>query len=386
MNRNNIYKVLHKLTGNEKNAGLVLIFCTIFSLVLANSFAGKNYSQIWHAQISIISLSFTVEQIINDGLMAVFFLMVGLDIKKELTGGELYPFKKALLPLFGAIGGMLVPALIYIAVNFNTATRHGFGIPMGTDIAFALGILSLAGNRVPLPVKIILTAIAIIDDLGSILVIALFYGSTIHTLFLFGAVIVCIALLVLNRFKVGSLFPYLGLGGVLWFFMLRSGIHPTISGVLLAMAIPLHAKQGTFPATKLQGQLYIPVTFIILPLFTLANTAIPIKTEFVAGLCSPHVIGIGLGLLLGKPLGIILSFFILTRLKLVSLPQQVTWRQLLALGFTAGIGFTMSIFITQLAFSTDVLIQSSRLMILIASCVAGSIGFLLFYPVKKVPQ
>jgi NhaA family Na+:H+ antiporter len=379
-----IYK---DFTSSEKNAGLVLIFCTIISLFVANTSIGENYIHFWHKQIGFTFLNFdlhySIEHWINDGLMTIFFLLVGLEIERELYAGELHPIKNALLPIFGAIGGMLFPALIFIVINFGTSTVSGFGIPMGTDIAFALAVISLLGNRVPVSIKILLTAIAIIDDLGSILIIALFYGADIHYGFLLASLGIFVFLLVLNILKVHSLIPYLVLGVPMWFFMVQSGIHPTISGVLLAFACPFGKGEEHSPSIKLQHYLHLPVAFIILPLFTLANTAIPFKTEFVSGLSGLHSLGIGLGLLIGKPLGILISFFVITKLKIVKLPEGIIWFDILALGFIAGIGFTMSIFITQLAFTDELLIQSSKMMILIASCCAGLFGYHFFFFKRK---
>jgi NhaA family Na+:H+ antiporter len=314
--------------------------------------------------------------------MTIFFLMVGLEIERELYDGELNPIKNAILPIGAAIGGMLIPALLYVGINYGKETTNGFGIPMGTDIAFALGILSLAGNKVPLSLKILLTAIAIIDDLGSIIIIALFYGSNIQLGFLAASLSIFVFLILLNRLKVYSSIPYLVLGIPMWYCMMRSGIHPTISGVLLAFALPFGSASGRSPSIHLQHHLHFPVAFIILPIFTLANTAIPIHANFLSSLFDPHALGIGLGLLVGKPLGIFFASFALIKLKVVQLPNGVVWYDIFALGCIAGIGFTMSIFITQLAFTEEVLIQSSKLMILIASAIAGCTG-LLFFKMKK---
>ncbi len=369
-------------TNSEKNAGLLLLFCTCLSLFLSNINIGESYRHFWHQNIGFsianFDLHYSIEHWINDGLMTIFFLMVGLEIERELYAGELYPLKNALLPIFGAIGGMLVPALIFIALNYNTNTLNGFGIPMGTDIAFALAVLSLAGNRVPASIKILLTAIAIIDDLGSILIIAIFYGSSINYLFLSISIGIFLLLILLNKLNVSHLSIYLLLGIGMWFFMMQSGIHPTISGVLLAFAIPFGKGQPNSISIKLQHALHIPVAFIILPLFTLANTAIPVNQDYINSLISPHALGILLGLLLGKPVGIILTSFTVIKLNLLKLPQGVNWFEMIAMSCLAGIGFTMSIFITQLAYTETSIIQSSKLMILITSCLAGIIGYLLF--------
>lgn len=386
--KNTLTKIYKDFTSSEKNAGLILIFCTIISLVVANSSIGESYIHFWHNKIGFTLLNFdlhySIEHWINDGLMTIFFLLVGLEIERELYAGELHPIKNAILPIFGAIGGMIFPALIFLLINVGTSNVNGFGIPMGTDIAFALAVFALLGNRVPVSIKILLTAIAIIDDLGSILIIALFYGSDIQYGFLIASLGIFVFLLVLNKLKVHSLIPYLMLGVPMWFFMMQSGIHPTISGVLLAFACPFGSGAENTPSIKLQHRLHLPVAFIILPLFTLANTAIPFKAEFVSGLSGLHSVGIGLGLLIGKPLGILLSFFVITKLKIVKLPEGVTWYDVLALGCIAGIGFTMSIFITHLAFADELLIQSSKMMILMASCIAGLIGYLLFLLKKKI--
>lgn len=382
MVRKKISNVFKDFTTSEKNAGLILVFCAILSIFISNSAIGESYTHFWHTKIGFNFLGFdmhySIEHWINDGIMTIFFLMVGLEIERELYDGELNPIKNAILPIVAAIGGMLFPALIYLYFNQGLNTAHGFGIPMGTDIAFALGILSLAGNKVPVSIKILLTAIAIIDDLGSILIIALFYGSDIQTTYLISSLGIFALLLVMNRLKIHNIIPYLILGVPMWFFMMQSGIHPTISGVLLAFACPFGKDSESSPSVKLQHKLHLPVAFIILPLFTLANTAIPIKTEFISNLSETHAIGIAFGLIIGKPLGILTAIFIVTKLKIVEFYKSIKWIDLLAMGLLAGIGFTMSIFITQLAFDDETHIQSSKLMILIASSFAGFLGLIAF--------
>ena len=385
-----ITQLFKDFTSSEKNAGIILVMCTLISLGISNSSLGESYTHFWHMvtgfSLGKFDLHLSITHWINDGLMTIFFLLVGLEIERELYAGELHPVKNALLPIAGALGGMLVPALIFITINLNANTINGFGIPMGTDIAFAIGILALAGNRVPFAIKILLTAIAIIDDLGSIIIIALFYGSNLQTGYLLAALAVFGVLLILNRLKIHFMFLYLILGVVMWFFMMQSGIHPTISGVLLAFAIPFGDGSETSVSIKLQRILHLPVAFIILPLFTLANTAILIKPEFVTGLTHPHAIGISLGLLIGKPIGITVAFFIMTKLKINQLPEGISWYHIIAMGCIAGIGFTMSIFITQLAFTDEIYIQSSKLMILITSTLAGLIGLSLFlFQKNKLP-
>lgn len=371
-----------EFTSSEKNAGLVLIGCTILSLIISNTAFSESYLHFWHTKMGFslagIDMHLSVEHWINDGLMTIFFLMVGLEIERELYNGELHPLRKAILPIGGAIGGMLLPAIIYALINYQSGTEEGFGIPMGTDIAFALAVIAMAGNRVPVSIKIILTAIAIIDDLGSVLIIAFFYGSSIHTMFLLAALGIFAILLLLNRLKVHSFIPYIVLGIVMWFCMMQSGVHPTIAGVMLAFTFPFGDGTDQSPSHRLQHRLHLPVAYLILPLFTLANTAIPLKPEFVSGLSQPHALGILAGLVIGKPLGISLAVMLLVKLKASALPEGIGLYDIIAMGCVAGIGFTMSVFITQLAFTEELYIQSSKMMILLASCLAGLVGFMLF--------
>lgn len=380
--RQRLSQLFIEFTKSEKNSGLILIVCTLLSLIMANSVFSEQYIQFWRHHISIsffnLELNYSLEHWINDGLMTIFFLLVGLEIERELYEGELHPVKNAILPIVAAIGGMLVPALIYSFINFNLPTIQGFGIPMATDIAFSLAILSLVSNRVPFSLKVLLTALAIIDDLGSIFVIAFFYGKKIQWLYVMISISIFIILLLMNRLKIYRLTPYLILGIPMWYFMMQSGIHATLSGVLLAFALPFNYKNEKNPSIRLQELLHIPVGFIILPLFTLANTAIPIKLEYVTSLSDAHAIGIGLGLLVGKPLGITLGILLFTKLKIVALPENVSWYRIIATGVVAGIGFTMSIFITHLAFNEEVLIQSSKMMILLGSFISGLTAYLMF--------
>lgn len=358
---------------NEKSSGIVLIVCTIISLLLANSVFQEYYEHIWHFQIG----SHSFEHWINDGLMTIFFLLIGLELEREIYKGELSSIKNALLPLFAALGGMLIPAGIYMFFNQGTPTQSGAGIPMATDIAFALGVLSLLGSRVPLSLKVFLTALAVIDDLGAILIIAIFYTDHLSVMNLGIALGIMAVLFVFNRLKVNNPFPYL-LGGVLmWYFMLNSGVHATITGVLLAFVIPFGDGSKKTISYKMQHALHKPVAFFILPLFALANTAIIIGNDWVEGLTHENSIGIFLGLVLGKPLGVFLFSFAAVAIGICKLPQDLQWKQIFATGFLAGIGFTMSIFITLLAFKSqpdDITV--SKISILISSLVAGIIGFI----------
>lgn len=369
MKETNLFKSFFE---SEKAGGIILIFATLFSLLFANSIFQTEYLQIWNLEIGNHSLVHWI----NDGLMTVFFLLIGLELEREVYIGELSTLKKAALPLFGALGGMIVPALIYLYFNFGTATQSGAGIPMATDIAFAIGILSLLGNRVPTSLKIFLTALAVIDDLGAIIIIAVFYTSTISFLNLGIALGIMGVLFVLNRLKVNTLFPYL-IGGILmWYFMLNSGVHATITGVLLAFVIPFGDGKKENISYKLQHFLHKPVAFIILPLFALANTCIIINSNWYEGITHTNSIGIILGLIIGKPLGIWIISYLGVTLGLCVLPKSLQWKNIFGAGILGGIGFTMSIFITLLAFDNEVDIINSKIAILIASTVAAITGFI----------
>ena len=370
MKETNLFKSFFE---SEKAGGIILIFATLVSLLLANSIFQTEYIQIWNIAIGNHSLVHWI----NDGLMTIFFLLIGLELEREVYIGELSTLKKAALPLFGALGGMVIPALIYLYFNFGTSTQSGIGIPMATDIAFAIGILSLLGNRVPTSLKIFLTALAVIDDLGAIIIIAIFYTSTISFLNLGIALGIMGVLFVLNRLKVNSLFPYL-IGGILmWYFMLNSGVHATITGVLLAFVIPFGNGTKKSVSYKLQHFLHKPVAFVILPLFALANTCIIINSNWYEGLTHTNSIGIILGLIIGKPLGIGLLSYLGVTLGLCILPKELQWKNIFGAGILGGIGFTMSIFITLLAFDKDSDIVNSKIAILIASFIAAISGFII---------
>ncbi len=360
---------------SEKAGGILLIACTVVSLILANSPVGDQYLHLWHVKVAGLS----VEHWINDALMAIFFLLIGLELERELYNGELSSLRNALLPIVAAAGGIAVPALIHFGFNGGTPTQAGIGIPMATDIAFALGVLALLGSRVPASLKVFLTALAVMDDLGAIIVIALFYTAELAFVYLAGALAVFAALLVMNRvLRVMSLIPYL-LGGVLmWFLMLKSGVHATIAGVLLAFAIPFSARQddAASPSHRLEHFLHRPVAFVILPIFALANTGIVIGGDWAQELASSNSLGILAGLVVGKPLGITLVSFVAVAIGLCKLPLDLRWRHVLGAGLLGGIGFTMSIFITNLAFTdAPAVINASKMAILLASLSAGVLGF-----------
>ncbi len=360
---------------SSKAGGIVLILCTIVSLSIANSTLGPAWLGFWHQYVAGLS----IEHWVNDALMAIFFLLIGLELKRELVNGELSDLRNAMLPMLAAAGGIAVPALIHFGLNGGTPTQAGVGIPMATDIAFALGVLALLGNRVPASLKIFLTALAVMDDLGAIIVIALFYTAELSFLYLAGALAVFAGLLALNRvLRVMALLPYLLGGALMWFLMLKSGVHATIAGVLLAFTIPYSSRQddAESPSHRLEHVLHKPVTFLILPVFALANTGIIIGAGWETELFSSNSLGIIAGLVAGKPVGIFLFSFAAVALGLCRLPLDLAWRHILGAGLLGGIGFTMSIFITNLAFvGAGDTINASKMAILVASLVAGIAGF-----------
>lgn len=369
---------------SEKIAGVLLVICTIISLIISNTAFGEKYLEFWDSYINLsfsrLELSYSFEHWVNDGLMAIFFLLVGLEIERELYVGELANIKNALLPILAAAGGVLFPALIHFLLNSGTPTQSGFGIPMATDIAFALGILSLAGKNIPLSLKIFLTALAIIDDLVAITVIALFYTKTFSAYYFFGAIAIFLLLFIAGKRKVYHLSIYVIGGIVMWYCMLKSGVHATIAGVLLAFAIPFHKEDDKNPSYKLQHILHKPVAFIILPLFALANTAINFPQNILASFTTKNSLGIMLGLIVGKVVGIFCFCYVAVKAKLAALPEDLRWRHILGVSFLGGIGFTMSMFITNLAFTDPAVIIASKMGILLASTCAAVVGL---YILKK---
>lgn len=379
----NIFK---KFFQSGKVGGIILLICVIISLIIANSSQKDNFSSFLLQNLGFtignFSLSYSLSAWINDGLMAVFFLLVGLEIKRELIEGELSTLKKASLPVLAAIGGMAVPALIYFFFNKGESTASGWGIPMATDIAFALAIIALLGKSVPGSLKIFLAALAIADDLGAILVIAIFYTSQIHWSYLFLAGLVLALLLALNYLKVTSLWFYLIPGVFLWYFVHHSGIHATIAGVLLAFTIPTNDTAIESPLEKLEHFLTVPVNFLIMPIFALANTNITFQKEMVSGLVSPLGFGIILGLFLGKTLGVSLLSWFAVKIKLAKLPSGANWKHIIGVGMLAGIGFTMSIFISLLSFNDAKHIVEAKFAILCASVFSGIVGFIYLKTLK----
>ena len=370
--------------NDSRSTGVLLILCTVISLLISNT-GGKWYDTFWNSEIPLnigISLPHSPLKWINDFLMAIFFLLAGMEIKRELVNGELSSFKRAVLPFGAAFGGMMVPACIFLSFNMYSGYSHGWGIPTATDIAFSLGVASLFGKRFPICLKIFLMALAIIDDLGAIIVIAFFYGGNIQWIYLLIAMLVYGLLWICNLKKVKPGILQIALSFILWYMMFNSGIEASITGVLVAFAMPVNI------LPKIESFIHKPVNFIILPLFALANTAIVMPSNISVAFASPISIGIIAGLVLGKPLGIFLTSRILVSLKLAHLPNLANWKQFLGMGSLAGIGFTMSIFTTTLAFNGIAdrdIAKISILMSLVLSLVISWIYFALIAP-KPLPK
>jgi len=418
---------LDKFINKEALSGIILFIATVAAVIVANSSLGQGYYDLWHMPLGInigeFKISMSLTYWIDDALMALFFLMVGLEIKREMLIGELSSVSKASFPIVAAIGGMLVPALIY--VGFNTDNPYGFGIPMATDIAFALGILMLMGKRVNPALKLFLVALAVVDDLGAVIVVATVYSSEIHTQYFLHAGIVYALIWALNFKGVTKITPYLILGVALWVYIHAIGIHATVAGVLLALAIPIQSKldENKFiddtkkdienfknkmdlspilnhhqidsleniaynydkvqnPLVRLEHNLHGFSAFFIMPLFAFSNAGVLIDLSSVNQNIM-IVLGVILGLVIGKPIGILGLTYIATKLKIVKKPENISWSEILAVGFIAGIGFTMSIFITHLAFLDENIISAVKLAVFAASFIAAVIGVILLLLVKK---
>ncbi|PZP44258.1 MAG: Na+/H+ antiporter NhaA [Pseudopedobacter saltans] len=361
-----------QITRSSKSTGILLICCTALSLILTNTSFGDHYLSIWDTEnhfLQKVHFPLSIKDGINDGLMAIFFLIAGIEIKKEILVGEFSSPKKAVMPLLAAVGGVLFPAIIYLLCNKGTVFQGGWGIPTATDIAFSIGIMSMLGKKyVPFTLRIFLTALAIMDDLIAILLVAFFYGGVIHWLWLGIAVVVSVILYFLFKKKKNVHFLHIALGVVLWYCMFRSGIHATIAGVLFAFLIPLQSME------PLEKALHKPVNFFIIPIFAIANTCIPFNVDFGTILKSSLFWGIGLGLFIGKVLGISLVSFMLVKLKWASLPNKTSWMQFIGAGFLAGIGFTMSIFIASLAFDSKEYQEIAKIAILVGSFLSMIVG------------
>jgi Na+:H+ antiporter, NhaA family len=409
----------------ESSAGLILLTCTVIALILANSSLQHFYTSLWQIELSIgidgMVLKKTLLHWINDGLMCIFFFVVGLEIKRELLIGELASMKRAILPLAAALGGMIFPAIIYFLFTAGTNAEAGWGIPMATDIAFSLGVLTLLGSRIPHQLKVLLIAFAIIDDLGAVLVIALFYGSNIQWLFLAAAAFVFLMLLCANGGGIRHPLAYLIFGILLWFMLLESGIHATIAGVLLALTVParpridskdfseklssllerfnrdnttvnlnvltteqqsvvqaiqLSCEEAETPLQRFEHTFHPWVTFAIMPIFALANAGVVLGDNFGSTLITPSALGILGGLVIGKQIGITLFAWISVKIRLAELPSSVTWKHIYGIGLLGGIGFTMSLFIANLAFANEHLLNICKMAVLLASLIAGCIGML----------
>jgi len=367
----------------EQTGGVLLLICVAISLIIANSPAKHSFVNFLQTQIGFAPINYSILAWINDALMAIFFLLVGLEIKRELVAGELSSIKSAALPVIAALGGMLVPAGIYFLINRNQPTAAGWGIPMATDIAFALAIIAMLGKNVPPSLKIFLAALAIVDDLGAILVIALFYTNQIHFQYLAISAGILLLLGLLNYFGVKRLVFYLIPGVLLWYCIHHSGIHATIAGVLLAFTIPTNSSTKQSPLEKLEHSLTTPVNYLIMPLFALANTNITFQSQMLGGLLSPLGLGIVIGLLLGKTIGVSLFSWLAVKLKWAALPTGAGWKHILGLGMLAGIGFTMSIFIALLSFNQATHVAEAKFAILTASVLSGVLGYVFLKGVKR---
>lgn len=358
--------------NSEKTSGFLLIGCTVVSMLLANSGVGDGYTGLWETQFN----GHSITHWINDGLMAIFFLLVGLELEREMYAGELAGIKKAAFPAMAAFGGVLVPAIIFTTLNYGTEFQAGSGIPMATDIAFAIGMLALLGSSVPANLKIFITALAVIDDLCAIIVIAVFYSNGVAWWYLAAAGGLMLVMFVLNRLKVYNLIPYLILAVGLWYCMLNSGVHATIAGVLAAFAIPFGDGSKKSPSYILQHALHKPVAFVIVPIFALANTAIIFEPNWMDGLATSVSYGIIGGLVLGKPIGIMIFAYIAVALGIASLPSGLKWKHILGTGMLAGIGFTMSIFVAILAFDNPAYVATAKIAIITASLISAVVGLI----------
>jgi NhaA family Na+:H+ antiporter len=365
-----------------KSSSMLLVVFTLVSLIITNSSfyqlpsLGEAYLSFWHRQLGAL----TVEHWINDGFMAIFFLLIGLELEREVYSGELANIKAALLPIFAAFGGMLAPALIHFAFNAGTETQAGIGIPMATDIAFALGILAILSNRIPPALKVFLVAFAVIDDLGAAILIAVFYTSSVSLAYLTAAIGLWLLLVLLNRLRVMSLAIYLVGGVFMWVLMLKSGVHATLAGIALAFAIPFShkAEDAESPSHKLEHFLHKPVAFVILPIFALANTGVTVSPHWFQDIISHNNSwGIIAGLVFGKPIGVVMFCLLAVMSGLCVLPIGVKWRHIIGAGLLGGIGFTMSIFVTNLAFVGQLeTINQAKMSILLASLTAGLLGYI----------
>ena len=370
--------VFREFLDGEAAGGIILMAAAALALIVANSPLSQTYFAVLHAYLGPLSVSHWV----NDGLMAVFFLLVGLEIKREMLDGQLSTWPRRALPGIAAAGGMLVPALVYVAINRdNAAALSGWAIPTATDIAFALGVLSLLGSRVPASLKVFLTALAIIDDLGAVIIIAIFYTSGLSSTYLAAAFAVIAVLVVLNRMRVMTLVPYLMLGVILWVLVLKSGVHATLAGVALALTIPLERSAGVghdldhSPLHRLEHGLHKIVPFVVIPIFGFANAGVSLAGLSLGALIQPLTLGVAAGLVVGKLVGVLGSSALAIRLGVADLPAHAGWSHMIGISLLCGIGFTMSLFIGLLAFASDVALQDAvKVGILAGSFIAAILG------------
>lgn len=370
--------VFREFLDSEAAGGIVLMVAAALALIVANSPLAETYFSVLHAYLGPLSVSHWV----NDGLMAVFFLLVGLEIKREMLDGQLSTWPRRVLPGIAAAGGMVVPALVYVLINRNnSAALSGWAIPTATDIAFALGVLSLLGSRVPASLKVFLTALAIIDDLGAVIIIAIFYTSGLSLIYLGAAFAVIALLVVLNRMRVMTLVPYLVLGAILWVLVLKSGVHATLAGVALALTIPLERSAGIghdldhSPLHRLEHGLHKIVPFFVIPIFGFANAGVSLAGLSFGALIEPLTLGVAAGLVVGKLVGVFGSSALAIRLGLADLPAHAGWSHMIGISLLCGIGFTMSLFIGLLAFAGDVALQDAvKVGILAGSFIAAILG------------
>lgn len=375
-----ISKSLIKFIQLEYASGLVLFAGVLIAITWANSPFLEQYHHLWEFKLPVgwndLKLDLSLHEWINDGLMALFFFVIGLELKREFLEGELSTVKNALLPMSAALGGMVVPALIYFVINRNTDSAGGWGIPMATDIAFALALLSMAGKHIPVSIKVFLSALAVADDLGAVLVIAFFYTSHINFAMLGLGIGILLLLLVGNKAGIKSSYFYLVLGLIVWLCFLLSGVHATIAGVLVAFTVPSTSKSGYSPLKKMEHTLHPWIAFLIMPVFALANSGIVIGSGFLSNIINPVSIGVTLGLVAGKFLGICSFTWVMVKLKFSVLPDKATWRHIAGVALLGGVGFTMSLFISGLAFDDQTHIEQAKYGILIASLIAGVSGIL----------
>jgi NhaA family Na+:H+ antiporter len=379
-------KILEEFIQKESSSGILLIFATVLALLFSNTFLSPLYQSFLHIPVEIrvgsLQLDKSLYHWVNDGLMAIFFLLVGLEVKREALAGHLSSMRQIALPAFAAVGGMLVPALIYLAFNANNPVAiNGWAIPTATDIAFALGILSLLGKRVPVSLKIFLMALAIIDDLGAIVIIAVFYTTDLSTLSIVVALVSLVCLIALNLFGVTKKTAYFVIGTILWVSVLKSGVHATLAGVALAFTIPLNGTdehgRSVSPLQDIEHHIHSWVAFFILPLFAFVNAGVDITQISVSQMVGSVPLGIMFGLFVGKQLGVFGFSWLAIKLKLAQLPEGSNWKQLYGVSVLTGIGFTMSLFIVSLAFDDDAVFQyTDKLAILVGSFLSGIIGYM----------